>query len=166
VVGAHDEIARLQHEVRMTRALLDEIKTLAAQTVAPAFAQMLAQERRRCERYNHYFCLVTVFSGKVGAPEILKRARRALRSSDLLGLVGRNGSVAALRATAPGAASAGQAAAPIVGIILPETDRRGGQIAVDRVSSNLADTEEVTIRMAVYPEDGTDVADLLALTAS
>lgn len=164
---AHDEIGRLQHEVRMTRALLEEIKALVAQAVVPGFAQMLMQERRRCERYNHYFCLVTVSSEKVGATEILKRARRALRSSDLLGFVSHNGSAAALRVDpGPGAASAEIPGSPVVGIILPETDRRGGQTAVDRVSSNLTDVEKVTIRMAVYPEDSTDMADLLALTAS
>ncbi len=166
-VGAHDEIAKLQHEVRITRALLDEIRGLASQAVVPAFAQMLLQERRRSERYNHYFCLVTVASANVGPAEILKRARRALRSSDLLGLVARDGGGAAPRADEePAAIPAAAAAAPVVGIILPETDRRGGQVAVDRMSSSLADAEQVTIRLAVYPEDSTDVADLLALTAS
>jgi len=147
--------------------LLEEIKGLATQAVVPGFAQMLMQERRRCERYNHYFCLVTVSAEKVGATELMKRARRALRSSDVLGFVSPNGSAAALHAgQGPGGASAEPPGTPIVGIILPETDRRGGQTAVDRIGGNLTDVENVTIRMAVYPEDSTDVADLLALTAS
>jgi hypothetical protein len=53
----------------------------------------------------------------------------------------------------------------MVGIILPETDRKGGEITTRRLSSVLADEEEVTIGIAVYPDDGTSPQELLKSAA-
>jgi len=169
-VGAEDDIARLRSELRITRALLEEIKGLTEQTIAPPFAEVVLQERRRAERYNHYFCLVTLSSPKVDAMEVVRRASQALRSSDTVGIVDAKGRYYALSwfrgASLPPVSVAEQPGKAVVGMILPETDRKGAESAVQRVSGNLTDAGQVKVRMAVYPEDSTNVEDLVAMAVA
>ena len=156
-MGEDEELSRLQQELKITRALLEEVRALAMRAAAPIFNQMLLYERRRCERYNHFFCLITVAADRAAAGDVLRKLGRALRSSDVLGVVnGKNGDSTALEGRRNGQV--------IIGVILPETDRQGGERALERLTSGFPSTEDVTVRMAVYPDDATEVAELLAIT--
>ncbi|MHC4481675.1 MAG: hypothetical protein ACYS1C_12005, partial [Planctomycetota bacterium] len=120
-------------------------------------------------RYNHYFSLLVLSSVKLSALAILCRVSGTVRGSDIVGLVDREGRYHRAARTGNSsprlfAPSDGQTA-QMVGIILPETDRRGGEITTERLGAVLAADEEVTIGMAVYPDDSTSPEELLSIAA-
>lgn len=168
-MGWDDELTKLEQKLRVLEALLDQLKTVSERTVALPFSEWLLLEKHRSERYNHYFSLVVLESAKLSALAILCRINGSVRASDIVGLVDGEGRYHAadrfgdgrLRFRAPNRAQSGQ----MVGIILPETDRKGGEITTRRLSSVLADEEEVTIGIAVYPDDGTSPQELLKSAA-
>jgi len=157
-VGWNEELRSLESKLLTARTFFAELRMVNGRTVVFPFAEWLEQEKHRAGRYNHYFSLLVLASLKLGAPAIVRRVSSSLRTSDILGLVDGNGTrrlVHRLR----GIRAAEQH--HMVGIILPQTDRAGAQIAARRLRNVLAADDAVTIGLAVFPDDSTNPAELL-----
>ncbi len=134
------------------------------------FIDLVELEQHRAERYNHYFAVAMLSSGRIGASDLFRIAASCLRTSDLLGLVdpdGRYHRVARPRERMARAAQLGDAFRDwAVGVILPETDRDGAEIALTRIRGLTTTDNAVTARCAVYPNDCTQPADLVRMVAT
>ncbi len=169
-VDSLNDVARLEEQLRITRRVLEEIRAVYEQRTARPFAEMLLREKRRSERYNHYFSIMLVSSEKVGALEMLHTSAGSLRVSDILGLVDGEGRYHSLHRAGNGLEGLAQMAQPngdeAVGVVLPETDRDGAETVARRLRSVMAVDDEVKIGLAVYPDDGTNAEELLAMAAA
>lgn len=133
-----------------------------------SFLEMVAFEQLRSQRYDHYFVVALLNPVKVSLQDLVRTAAKSLRSSDLLGLVdadgrfhwayqpGRN-----RRSHQPVSPESGQ-----MGIIMPETDRRGADVALQRIADSLGTNEAVSVSYAVYPDNSTDPSELLAMASA
>ena len=157
-MGWNDEVRSLERKLVTARTCFTELRALNGRVVAFPFAEWLQQEKQRSGRYNHYFSLLVLVSLRLSAPAILRRVSGSLRASDILGLVDGDGKCRLIdRILGHG----GHERYQMVGIILPQTDRTGAQITAKRLKSMLAAEEEVSIGMAVFPDDSTDPEELL-----
>lgn len=133
-----------------------------------SFLEIVAFEQLRSQRHDHYFVVALLSPVKVGLQDLVRTAAKTLRSSDLLGLVdadgcfhwayqpGRN-----RESHHPVSPDSGQ-----IGIIMPETDRRGADIALQRIADILGTNEAVSVSYAVYPDNSTDPSELLAIAST
>lgn len=158
--------ASLEAELRSMRARLKEPKPASKEPVTPSLLERLQEEGQRCDRYNHYFALLTLASPTVGAKDILKKIKGSLRASDVVGIVDAEGRYhrllrvsGAVETKSYGAVARDNERAVM---ILPEADRKGAENAVRRLSGVLTAKEQVTFGIAVYPDDSTNVEELLA----
>jgi hypothetical protein len=133
-----------------------------------SFLEVVAFEQLRSQRYNHYFVVALLSPEKVGLRDLVRTAAKSLRSSDLLGPVGPDGRFHWACETGHNHESrhhswpeTGQ-----LGIIMPETDRRGADIALQRITEKLGADGAVSVRYAVYPDNGTDPSDLLTIAST
>lgn len=162
------DLARLQQQIDMTRTVLEQTGAMAMQMATLCFSEVLFQEKRRSERYGHCFSVVTAASDRVGVTELLNRVVGSLRGSDILGIVDGNGTYFRFGSAGDvlkqgGVETRGET---MVGVILPETDREGAQNAVQRLDARMSPGEDVSIGMAVYPDDSTDLKELLAIATA
>ena len=58
------------------------------------------------------------------------------------------------------------AQAGMVGAILPETDRGGAEVTVRRLTEAMSGMGGLTVRFAVFPDDGTRAEELLSVAAA
>ncbi len=135
-----------------------------------AFIDLVELEQHRAERYNHYFAVAMLSSGRIGVSDLFRIVARCLRTSDLLGLVdpdGRYHRVARPKERMAWDAQLSDAFSDwTVGVILPETDRDGAEVALTRMRSLTTSDDAVTARCAVYPNDCTQPADLVRMVAT
>ncbi|MHC4787876.1 MAG: nucleotidyl cyclase domain-containing protein [Planctomycetota bacterium] len=124
------------------------------------------RERHRCERYNCFFCLVVLASAKLSAVEIVNRINSIVRASDMLGLVDEEGRYHCCGLAQEPQNASQQPQGKMVGIILPQTDRRGGWQALQRLSSMLPRHDQVRMGLAVYPDDSTSPDELVIIAAA
>lgn len=127
-VGADDELARMERERRILRALLDEACRATGHQDGRSLIEALLREKGRSERYNHYFAVVLLSSPTLSTWELLETAAGSFRSTDTVGVVasrGRDHVFSLPREAAEIAASVRPEGQACVGVILPETDRRG-----------------------------------------
>jgi len=168
-VATHDELASLREALRKTRELLDEARDRAEHAV-PLVVEALDMEKRRSERYNHYFSLIMLSSQQLTAADLLATAANVFRRSDMLGVVDAAGRFHQLgwggRTLDGVLAFAADHADASVAALLPETDRAAAGCALRRFEAMLTGDEAVRIGLAVYPLDGTDVNELLRLATS
>jgi hypothetical protein len=52
-----------------------------------------------------------------------------------------------------------------IAMILPETDRTGGEVTLGRLRDQCVSLRELSLGLAVYPEDSDNPQELLALAA-
>ena len=133
-----------------------------------SFLEMVAFEQLRSQRYNHYFVVALLSPVKVGLRDLVRTAAKSLRSSDLLGPVDEEGrfhwacdSSRNHDSHQPAWPESGQ-----LGIIMPETDRRGADVALQRITEKLGTGEAVSVKYAVYPDNSTDPSELLAIASA
>ena len=169
-MGIDEEVERLQSELRVARSLLEGIQAVLRQTAVRPFADTVQCEKRRSERYNHYFSVLLLASEQVSATDLLGTAAGLLRGTDILGIVDGDGSfhLAGGPGQAPETASAEPQAHTkgAVGIILPETDREGTEMTLSRLKAVLTPEDGVKVGCAIYPDDGTDAEQLLSVAAA
>ena len=170
-MATDDGLASLQETLRATRRLLDEARARARaeQASAPLVLEALNQEKRRSERYNHYFSLAMLRSQKLTAVDLLRTAAGVFRGSDLVGVVDAGGRLhllgcggRTLESILSFAADHGDVS---VAAVLPETDRGAAGCALRRFEGMLTTDDGVGIGLAVYPDDSTDVEELLRMAA-
>jgi hypothetical protein len=161
---------RLRRDVDLARGLLEKVRDMGKDSSAPPFTEVLFREKQRAERYNHYFSVVVLVPEALDALEVLRRSAGLLRASDMVGIVDSDGQYHPL---APGGTGPGRLAGlpasghrQMVGVILPETDRPGAEIAARRLESVLVDDERVKIGIAIFPDDSTHVEDLVSIAAA
>lgn len=135
-----------------------------------SFVDVVALEQRRAERYNHYFVVVLMDPMKVSLPDLLRTAAKSLRASDVLGAVDPYGRfhwdwICEGRRSQE-SPSAEWSEKGLLGAILPETDGRGADLALRRITGKLGTDEVVSARYAVYPDDSTDPAELVAIASA
>ena len=133
-----------------------------------SFLEMVAFEQLRSQRYNHYFVVALLSPVGVDLRALVRTAAKSLRSSDLLGPVDSDGrfhwaceSGRNREPQQPAWPEKGQ-----LGMIMPETDRRGADVALRRITSTLGADEAVSVKYAVYPDNSTDPSELLAIASA
>jgi len=166
MVTGENRAATLKAELCALREQIKELEAASKAAAAPSLLERLQEEGQRCDRYNHYFALLTLASPTVGAKDILTKIKGSLRASDVVGIVDAEGGYHRFPRLS-GAVEAGSCATVArdeerAVIILPEADRKGAEEAVRRLSGVLTAKEEVTFGLAVYPVDSTNVEELLA----
>jgi hypothetical protein len=151
------------------RILCEEALTATGRKTERTFVETVLREKNRSERYNHYFSVVLLSSLKLSAWKLLERAARSLRSTDMYTVLDSRGGCRFFSLSGPPAEADASAAptpgSPSVGIVLPETDREGARAALKRLEGMVTEDEAVRMGVAVYPEDSTDVGELLATAA-
>jgi len=139
------------------------------QRTAWPFEEVVQLEQRRSERYSHYFVVALLRSERLAISDLLGFVALATRGSDILGLVdpeGRYHLVGADRESAMGAEALRRLADDWrIGIIFPETDRGDAAAALTRIMSSFTVDDGVSVKCAVYPEDGTSPKDLVSIAA-
>ena len=133
-----------------------------------SFLEMVAFEQFRSQRYNHYFVVALLSPVSVDLRDLVRTAVKSLRSSDLFGPVDAEGrfhwACEGGRSREPH-----QSAWPEkgqLGIIMPETDRRGADVALRRITATLGADGAVSVKYAVYPDNSTDPSELLAIASA
>lgn len=135
-----------------------------------SFLDVVAFEQRRSQRHNHYFVVAFLGPKEVALRELARTAAKSLRASDMIGPVSMDGRFhwdcpfdgrKALAAPWPEWAEHG-----VLGIILPETDRSGAEVALRRIASQFGENGAISVRYAVYPDQSTDPSELLAIASS
>ncbi len=110
---------------------------------------VVRHERERSLRHNHFFAVMGLQVDEDQEGFGLQRVREIFRASDMVCLVAQKN----------GASSTTK---PFLGILLPETDRKGAEVAVRRIQGETGMMCRMA-GMAVFPEDGTEIGDLLKL---
>jgi len=114
-----------------------------------SFLDVVAFEQRRSQRHNHYFVVAFIGPKQVALRELARTAAKSLRASDLLGPVGMDGRFhwdcpfdgrKALGSQWPEWAEHG-----VLGIILPETDRSGAEVALRRIAGQFGDDHRLLL---------------------
>jgi len=136
---------------------------------ADRFVDLVLLEQYRSERYNHYFVVALLNSATLGLPDLLRLASASFRASDLLGIVDPQGRFHRVMPRSEGRTNLNETSpnyeGHAVGILFPETDRAGAQVALNRITSVLVNNE-ISIGCAVYPEDSTSAEELVAIAAA
>ena len=158
-------VERLEKEVdymyKRFNSLCDELSQvgggggLSCGSVQRQVELQIEEEVVRSSRYNHFFALA-VFPVKADlAGHYVKELRKQLRASDVVTMVGwpklpkdeieeKDNHKKVQR----------------LAVLMPETDRKGAQVAMKRVNEKMGDTVD-SFGCAVYPDDGTDAKSLL-----
>jgi len=160
--GLRKEVAELKAVLRATRRVLS--------SRGETFVEKVEQERARCERYNHFFALVSFECAREALDDVLERIRSVVRKVDVVGVISDGGD--AEKEEAPDENPGGLVENPgkatrtgRVGAIMPETDRTGALAASTRALAALEKTREGGVLIAVYPDDATDARELVRLVA-
>lgn len=115
------------------------------------FSAMLKREVQRSQRCNHYCVAALVPVTGQGVAGFIKAGLACFRETDVLGLL--EGGI--------GESDGGAGIRPVyLGILLPETDREGGQVAVRR-AARVLQPETGRYGLAACPDDATSASDLL-----
>ena len=164
------EVTKLQAELEMAQSLLDQVRAVIKHRAVRPLAETLRVEKRRAERYNHYFSVLLLRSPKLDHLELVNAACWALRATDMLGILDGNGDYHVFERSGGAEPAAAEApaveGAEAVAVVLPETDKEGVQVAVNRLRVAFTAEDEVTARYAVYPDDSTDTNELISIAAA
>ncbi len=165
-----EEVTRLQAELLVAQALLDQARAATKHTIVRPLTETLRHEKRRSERYNHYFSVLLLRSPKLDHLQLARAASATLRATDVLGVLDGSGdhhvfdtNRESVRASADALVVEG---AEAVVAVLPETDKEGVQVAVNRLRVAFTADDQVTAGYAVYPDDSTDTDELISIAAA
>ena len=143
--------------------------------VTEYFRARLAEEARRSERYGRRFSVIFVSCAHADPRDIFNNLRPFLRCTDIVEIIRpRPPTARGDRLTPPYAGeSQSQAVAHSdegsqdpVAMILPETDRAGAEVVLSRLRAKCHRLGDLSLGLAVYPEDATNPGDLLAKAAA
>jgi len=135
--------------------------------VTEYFRARLAEEARRSERYSRPFSIIFVGCRQTDPRQIFSSLRPFLRSTDIVEVIRprRRGPVERDRPQPPAPEAAHETLRDRIAMILPETDRAGAETTLSRLRDQCADLRELTMGLAVFPEDSTNPQELLAVAA-
>ena len=135
--------------------------------VTEYFRARLAEEARRSERYGRTFAVIFVSCRQTNPREIFTSLRPILRSTDIVEVIRprRRGPADQDSPPPPGTAAGYEPLRDRIAMILPETDRTGGEATLGRLRDQCVSLRELSMGLAVYPEDSDNPQELLALAA-
>jgi hypothetical protein len=112
------------------------------------YQELLAYEKERSERNNHFFVLCGLEFIVTPAEDLIDLLQKELRASDYIFQV-------------PGTDEKGRISSKI-GLLLPETDSSGGGIVFERMNQLCCDRRFlVQMGLAIYPDDATVPGEIL-----
>ncbi len=112
------------------------------------YRELLSFEKERSERHNHYFAICGLLITGLCEGDLVGLVQSHLRASDYV-------------FTAKDLSGANLLSSNI-GVLMPETNRRGAQVVKSRLAQFCQIREFKTqIGLAVYPDDGTHPEELL-----
>ena len=110
--------------------------------------ELLAHEKERSERNNHFFALCGVVFTDYPGTDPIDFLKSELRNSDYIF------SVPSKEDLSPAGAK--------VGLLLPETDLLGGELVYERIKELCSARKvQVQVGLAIYPDDGTVPREIL-----
>lgn len=148
--------------------LNDRIRDLATERISDVdsvrhldtrFTRMVDYEVRRSQRYNHPLALAAVYTSEetsVALPQI----RGCIRGADVAGDL-----QSFLRFDGHAMAERGDGELHLTGVLLPETEREGGMMAVRRLREALGALIE-DCHLAVFPEDSISAEGLIRVAVA
>lgn len=145
---------------------MDEARRLRA---TEYFTARLAEEARRAERYVRHFAVIFVSCRRANPRDVFNNIRPQLRCTDIVEVIrGRQHKPSGDVYAAPvgGSKDGGPTPRDQVAVILPETDRAGAEVVVDRLRSHLMAMPDLRLGLSTYPEDSESPHDLLAKAAA
>ena len=136
--------------------------------VTEYFRARLAEEVRRCERYGHRFAVVFASCRHADPHDIFNNLRPLLRSTDIVEIIRANPPTPSPNGrpeAANAAAGNSHTLRDRVAMILLETDRKAAEVTLRRLRTHCVNLQDLSLGLAVYPEDSMNPMELLAKAA-